>query len=62
MQSEEYRNGMSVSVSVRREVLGDDYVDKAIDAATDFTHLLQDLVTENCWVNERGHVKVFLWL
>jgi 4-carboxymuconolactone decarboxylase len=45
MKSEKFKKGMSV----RREVLGDEYVDKAIDAATDFTKPLQDLVTENCW-------------
>ncbi len=45
MNSEKYKKGMSV----RREVLGDEYVDKAINAATNFTKPLQDLVTENCW-------------
>jgi len=45
MSSEKYEKGMSV----RRAVLGDDYVDKAINAATDFTRPFQDLVTENCW-------------
>lgn len=45
MNSEKYLAGMSV----RREVLGDHYVDKAIAGATDFTRPLQDMVTENCW-------------
>jgi 4-carboxymuconolactone decarboxylase len=45
MKSEKYVRGMAV----RREVLGDEYVDKAINNATDFTRPLQDLVTENCW-------------
>ncbi|ROR94920.1 4-carboxymuconolactone decarboxylase [Sinobacterium caligoides] len=45
MESEKYKQGMNV----RREVLGDEYVDRAIDAATDFNKPLQDLVTENCW-------------
>jgi len=45
MRSAKYEKGLSV----RREVLGDEYVDKAINAATDFTKPLQDLVTENCW-------------
>ena len=36
-------------MSVRREVLGDEYVDKALAAATNFTTPLQDMVTENCW-------------
>ena len=33
MNSEKYVRGMAV----RREVLGDEYVDKAINSATDFT-------------------------
>ncbi len=45
MKSEKYTKG----IAVRREVLGDEYVDKAINAATDFNKPLQDLVTENCW-------------
>jgi 4-carboxymuconolactone decarboxylase len=45
MSSEKYVQGMAA----RREVLGDEYVDKAIGGATDFTKPLQDLVTENCW-------------
>jgi len=44
-QSEKYRQGMAV----RREVLGDDYVDRAMSAATAFNTPLQQLVTENCW-------------
>ncbi|MBC8393004.1 MAG: 4-carboxymuconolactone decarboxylase [Deltaproteobacteria bacterium] len=45
MNTEKHDQGMAV----RREVLGDEYVDKAIKAATDFNKPLQDLVTENCW-------------
>lgn len=45
MRSEKYDKGMAV----RREVLGDEYVDKALEAATTFTQPLQELVTENCW-------------
>jgi 4-carboxymuconolactone decarboxylase len=45
MNSDKYRAGMAV----RREVLGDEYVDRAISSATAFTEPLQDLVTENCW-------------
>jgi 4-carboxymuconolactone decarboxylase len=45
MKSEKYEKGMRV----RREVLGDEYVDNAMRAATDFNKPLQDLVTENCW-------------
>ena len=45
MKSDKYNKGMKV----RREVLGDEYVDRALNLATDFTKPLQDLVTENCW-------------
>ena len=45
MNDGKYVQGMAV----RREVLGDEYVDRAISSATDFTKPLQDLVTENCW-------------
>jgi len=45
MSSEKYMQGMAV----RREILGDEYVDKAISNATDFNKPLQDMVTENCW-------------
>ncbi len=45
MTSAKYEKGMAV----RREVLGNEYVDKAINSATDFNRPLQDLVTENCW-------------
>ena len=42
MKSDKYNKGMKV----RREVLGDEYVDKALSLATDFTKPLQDLVTD----------------
>ena len=40
-----YAEGMAV----RREVLGDAYVDRATAAATDFTREFQELVTEYAW-------------
>ena len=45
MNNEKYRRGLAV----RREVMGDTHVDKALSSATDFTKPLQDLVIENCW-------------
>ena len=45
MASAKYEKGMAV----RREVLGDEYVDQAIHSATDFNKPLQDMLTENCW-------------
>ena len=45
MSRDKYAEGLAV----RKEVLGEDYVDKALAGATEFTRPLQDLVTENCW-------------
>ncbi len=45
MNNEKYNTGMAA----RREVLGDEHVDRSISGATDFTRPLQDMVTENCW-------------
>lgn len=45
MKSEKYEQGMAV----RRRVLGDAYVERSLDSATDFTRAMQELVTENCW-------------
>jgi 4-carboxymuconolactone decarboxylase len=45
VKSNKHESGMKV----RRAVLGDAYVDKAIASATEFTRPLQDMVTENCW-------------
>jgi 4-carboxymuconolactone decarboxylase len=36
-------------LAVRRQVLGADYVDRAIAEADEFTRPLQELVTEYCW-------------
>jgi 4-carboxymuconolactone decarboxylase len=45
MNKEKYSAGMAA----RREVLGDEHVDRSISGANDFTRPLQDMVTENCW-------------
>ena len=44
-RSEKFEKGLKT----RREVLGGEYVDKSVDAATDFNWPLQKLVTEYCW-------------
>ena len=36
-------------LQVRREVLGDEYVRKALDSATDYNWPMQEFVTEYCW-------------
>jgi len=43
--SESFDKGMRT----RREVLGDEYVDRAIANADDFSLPLQEIVTEYCW-------------
>lgn len=40
-----YRTGLAV----RRSVLGDQHVDRAVDAATDFDRPFQQLITEAAW-------------
>lgn len=44
-QGEQFEKGLKV----RREVLGDAYVDASVAAADDITAPLQKLVTEWCW-------------
>jgi 4-carboxymuconolactone decarboxylase len=43
--SKQFEEGLKV----RKEVLGSDYVDRAIDNATDFNWPMQEFVTEYCW-------------
>ena len=45
MDSKRFEEGLAV----RREVLGSDYVDKAIASADELTRPLQNLITEYCW-------------
>ena len=45
MDKEMFEKGLKI----RREVLGADYVDKAIASADDFNRPLQELVTQYCW-------------
>lgn len=45
MDRETYERGLQI----RSEVLGADYVERALAGADDFTGPLQDLVTEYCW-------------
>lgn len=44
-RGEKFENGLKT----RREVLGGAYVDKSVDAATEFNWPMQKLVTEYCW-------------
>jgi len=45
MDNDQYQQGLAI----RREVMGDAFVDKALESATDFTQPLQELVTKNAW-------------
>jgi 4-carboxymuconolactone decarboxylase len=45
MNEEKFQAGLAV----RREVMSDPFVDKALDGASDFTRPMQQLATENCW-------------
>ncbi|MWD26537.1 4-carboxymuconolactone decarboxylase [Aquicoccus sp. SCR17] len=38
-----------LGLKIRSEVLGKEYVDKALETADDFNMPLQELVTEYCW-------------
>jgi 4-carboxymuconolactone decarboxylase len=44
-----HQDSFDKGLTVRREVLGSEYVDRSIANATDFTRPLQELVTEYCW-------------
>ncbi len=45
MSDDAYERGMAV----RREVLGDEHVDRAVEGATEFTQDFQDLITRYAW-------------
>ena len=45
MDQERFDQGLAI----RREVLGAEYVDRALAAADDFSFPFQELVTEYCW-------------
>lgn len=48
MSNEKYTRGLEI----RTQVLGQEYVDKSLQNADEFSRPLQELVTEYCW----GHV------
>jgi 4-carboxymuconolactone decarboxylase len=41
--------GYERGLATRREVLGDEHVDRSLRSATEFTAAAQELVTEYCW-------------
>jgi 4-carboxymuconolactone decarboxylase len=38
-----------LGLSIRKDVIGKEFVEKALESADDFTRPLQELVTEYCW-------------
>ena len=50
MADDLYAKGMAI----RRQVLGDAYVDKALESVNDFNRDFQQMVTEYCWGNLWG--------
>ncbi len=50
MASEQYEAGLTI----RKEVLGEDYVDAALAKADDFNRDFQHMVTEYCWGGSWG--------
>ncbi len=50
MASDQYETGLNI----RKEVLGEEYVDAAIANADDFNRDFQEMVTEYCWGGSWG--------
>jgi 4-carboxymuconolactone decarboxylase len=50
MASEQYEKGLEI----RKQVLGEEYVDAALAKADDFNRDFQHLVTEHCWGGSWG--------
>jgi len=50
MTSEQFDKGLAM----RKEVLGEEYVDAALAKADDFNHDFQNMVTEYCWGGSWG--------
>jgi 4-carboxymuconolactone decarboxylase len=40
---------MGPGEKVRRDVMGDEFVDRALSGANDFTQPMQDLINDACW-------------
>lgn len=45
MNKDQFDKGLAI----RRQVMGDEFVNKALTATTEFTEPLQQMVTANCW-------------
>lgn len=51
MSKERFDKGLAA----RKAVLGDEYVERSLNAADDFNREFQELVTEYCWGTTWGH-------
>ncbi len=49
MSDDSRKNLRERGLKIRREVLGDKYVDASLNNANDFNRPLQDLLNEFCW-------------
>lgn len=49
MRGNDIEGAFEKGLKTRREVMGDSYVNAALDKATDFSQPMQKLVTEFCW-------------
>ena len=49
MLPESRKDLAELGLNIRREVLGDQYVDKAMNSITDFNRPLQEILNEYCW-------------
>jgi 4-carboxymuconolactone decarboxylase len=49
LESDEPRTLYDDGLKLRREVLGDEYVDRSLNAANDFNRDFQRFITEYCW-------------
>ncbi|MBU8812946.1 carboxymuconolactone decarboxylase family protein [Mycolicibacterium goodii] len=44
-----HRESYERGIAIRKEVLGDAHVQRSLDAVTEFSRPIQELVTEYCW-------------
>lgn len=43
------KNTFDTGLAIRKDVLGEDYVQRSLDSADDFSRPFQEYVTEYCW-------------
>jgi 4-carboxymuconolactone decarboxylase len=45
LNKDQYKQG----IAIRREVMGDEHVDRTLQNTSEFSEVMQDLATANCW-------------